>query len=56
MDATQRTIDEFIKTMILPEHRPIVDAFRKLIKKDFPQLKEEMRYYIQQAIDIDSKK
>jgi hypothetical protein len=37
------TIESFIQTRILPEYRSLVEAFRALIKKDFPELKEEMR-------------
>lgn len=41
--TTQLTVDEFIKEKVLPEYRPLVEAFRALVKKDFPQLQEEMR-------------
>lgn len=36
-------IELFIKSKVLPEYRPIVEKFRTLIKKEFPDLKEEMR-------------
>jgi hypothetical protein len=36
-------IELFIETKVLPEYRAIVDKFRKLIKSEFPDLKEEMR-------------
>lgn len=36
-------IETFIESKVLPEYRPIVDNFRELIKKEFPNLKEEMR-------------
>lgn len=41
--STQLTVDEFIKEKVLPQYRPLVEAFRTLVKKDFPQLQEEMR-------------
>jgi hypothetical protein len=36
-------IELFIEAKVLPEYRAIVDKFRKLIKSEFPDLKEEMR-------------
>ncbi len=36
-------IELFIESKVLPEYRAIVDKFRKLIKSEFPDLKEEMR-------------
>jgi len=36
-------IEEFIESKVLQYHRPIVEKFRRLIKKEFPQIKEEMR-------------
>jgi hypothetical protein len=38
-----QTVETFIATMVLPEYRPLVQAFRDLVRKDFPELKEEMR-------------
>lgn len=43
MSTPNKQVDEFIKAKILPEYRPIAEAFRKLIRKDFPELTEEMR-------------
>ena len=36
-------IELFIESKVLPEYRAIVDKFRRLIKSEFPDLKEEMR-------------
>jgi hypothetical protein len=36
-------IELFIELKVLPEYRAMVDRFRKLIKSEFPDLKEEMR-------------
>ena len=36
-------VDAFIKEKVLPEYRPIVSAFRTLVKERFPELTEEMR-------------
>ena len=36
-------IELFIESKVLPEYRVIVDRFRRLIKNEFPDLKEEMR-------------
>lgn len=43
--ATENTnaVETFIQNKVLPEYRPIVAAFRKLLAGDFPALKEEMR-------------
>lgn len=38
-----KPIDDFIQQKVLPEYRPLVTAFRELIRKDFPELSEEMR-------------
>lgn len=38
-----KQVDEFIKTKVLLEYRPLVEAFRALIAADFPELTEEMR-------------
>ena len=37
------SIELFIESMVLPAYQPIVDKFRELIKKHFPDIKEEMR-------------
>lgn len=37
------TVEEFIEKHVAPEYRPIVEAFRRLVEKDFPELTEEMR-------------
>jgi len=36
-------IELFIESKVLLEYRAIVDRFRKLTKREFPDLKEEMR-------------
>jgi hypothetical protein len=36
-------VDKFINDKVLPGYRPIVTAFRGLIRKDYPELTEEMR-------------
>ncbi|HKX72966.1 MAG TPA: DUF1801 domain-containing protein [Candidatus Saccharimonadales bacterium] len=41
--SIQKQVEEFIRTKVRPEYRPLVEAFRTFIKSDFPQLKEEMR-------------
>lgn len=33
----------FIETKVLPEYRSIIEKFRKIIKKEFPLVIEEMR-------------
>jgi hypothetical protein len=40
------TVDEFVKTRVLPEYRPIVQALRKLLRKHAPQAREIMSYDI----------
>ncbi len=37
------SIKLFIESKVLPEYQSIVNKFRALIKKEFPNLKEEMR-------------
>lgn len=36
-------IELFIESKVLTEYRAVVDKFRRLIKSEFPDLKEEMR-------------
>lgn len=43
MPDNAKAVDDFISDKVLPEYRLIVAAFRELIRKDFPELKEEMR-------------
>lgn len=43
MSNDTKIIENFIQEKVLPEYRPLVEAFRDLIQKDFPELKEEMR-------------
>jgi hypothetical protein len=43
MSNDTKTIEDFIQDKVLPEYQPIVQAFRTLIRKDFPELKEDMR-------------
>jgi hypothetical protein len=40
MDAT---IKKFIELKVLSEYQPIIYKFRRLIKNEYPELKEEMR-------------
>ncbi|HPA62368.1 MAG TPA: DUF1801 domain-containing protein [Spirochaetota bacterium] len=37
------SVDVFIESKVLAEYRPIVQNFRNLINKSYPELKEEMR-------------
>ena len=37
------SIELLIESMVLPAYQPIVDKFRELIRKEFPDLQEEMR-------------
>lgn len=37
------SIELFIESKVLPQYQTIVDKFRKLIKSEFPDIKEEMR-------------
>lgn len=41
--SNNKSIEDFIEQKVLPEYQPLVVAFRKLIQKDFPELREEMR-------------
>jgi hypothetical protein len=36
-------VDEFINSNVLELYRPIIVQFRELVKREFPELKEEMR-------------
>lgn len=36
-------INKFIRSKVLPEHKPIVDKFRNLMISEFPNINEEMR-------------
>lgn len=38
------TVDEFVELKVLPEHRPIVAAIRKLMKECAPQAEEVISY------------
>jgi len=38
------TVDEFVKTKVAPEHRPVVAALRKLIREHAPKAREVMSY------------
>jgi len=40
------TVDEFVKTKVLPEFQPIVGALRKLLHKYAPDAREFMSYGI----------
>jgi hypothetical protein len=40
------TVDEFVKTKVLPEFQPIVGVLRKLLRKYAPDAKEFMSYGI----------
>lgn len=37
------SVEEFIQSRVLPEYRPILERFRILIEKEFPDIREEMR-------------
>lgn len=36
-------VETFIETKVSPEYRPIVEEFRQLLKREFPDITEEMR-------------
>jgi hypothetical protein len=38
------TVDEFVKAKVRPEHRPIVDAIRSLMKECAPKAEEVISY------------
>jgi hypothetical protein len=40
------TVDEFVRTRVLPEFRPIVEALRKLMREEAPNARELMSYRI----------
>ena len=40
------TVDEFVKTKVLPKYQPIVEELRKLIRQMAPQAQEVMSYGI----------
>ncbi len=40
------TVDEFVRTRVLPEYRPVVQELRKLMRKHAPQAKETISYGI----------
>ena len=40
------TVDEFVKTKVLPQYQPIVVELRKLIRQMAPNVKEVMSYGI----------
>lgn len=41
--SNNKAINDFIEQKVLSEYRPLVEAFRELVQKDFPELQEEMR-------------
>lgn len=41
--SSNHTIEDFIQQKVQPEYQPLVTVFRDLIKKEFPELTEEMR-------------
>ena len=43
MADNTKAVDKFIKAKVLAEYRPIVAAFRELVRQNFPELTEEMR-------------
>lgn len=43
MSNIHAAIDQYVDTKVLPEYRPLVTAFRELIRNEFPELSEEMR-------------
>jgi hypothetical protein len=40
------TVDEFVKTKVLPKYQPIVEELRSLIRQTAPDVKEVMSYGI----------
>jgi len=40
------TVDEFVKTKVQPEFRPVVAAIRTLMKENAPDAREEISYGI----------
>ena len=40
------TVDQFVKTRVLPKYQPIVEELRKLIRQSAPHLQEGMSYGI----------
>jgi uncharacterized protein YdhG (YjbR/CyaY superfamily) len=38
------TVDEFVRTRVLPEFRPIVEALRKMMREEAPNARELMSY------------
>lgn len=40
------TVDEFVKTKVLPKYQPIVEELRTLIRQTAPEVKEVMSYGI----------
>ncbi len=38
------TVDEFVKTKVEPEFRPVVAAIRSLVKENAPQAREAISY------------
>jgi len=40
------TVDEFVESKVLPEHRPIVAAIRTLMKENAPRAREAISYGI----------
>jgi hypothetical protein len=44
--ARAMTVDAFVKTKVLPEYRPIVEALRKLMRECAPDATESIRYGI----------
>ena len=48
------TVDEFVKTRVAAEHRPIVAALRRLMREQAPKAREVMSYglpmYYQNAV------
>lgn len=40
------TVDEFVKTKVLPKYQPIVEELRTLIRQTAPDVKEVMSYGI----------
>ncbi len=40
------TVDEFVKTKVLPEFQPVVVMLRELMREAAPDVKEEIKYGI----------
>jgi len=52
----KKTVDDFVKTKVLPEFQPIVAMIQELMKDCAPNAnKEALHYYIKLALEFDGK-